>query len=206
MIEYLDTYTEDKKLIGPVDREIVHSKGLWHKTIHCWLFDKDGNVYFQIRKGEGFYTTASGHVRANETIKEAFDREVKEEIGLDIDEEKIIFINEVKWQLDRINKDGKEFHDRAFANVWMCPFEGDDSSFSFNDPDNDVLGVVRISARETKSLFEDKLETIKAHIISIDGTYDKEITKSDFLLNKNENYLGKYGEILDSIIKETSLK
>ncbi|MGM9834516.1 MAG: NUDIX domain-containing protein [Bacilli bacterium] len=203
-MEYLDIYNENKELIGTELRSVVHEKGLWHKTIHCWLFDHSGNIYFQIRKGEGFYTTASGHVDAGETINEAFDREIKEEIGLDVDESKIIFIDEVKWQLDRINPDGSEFHDRAFANVWICPFEGDDTDFSFNDPDGDVLGIVRVNARDTKRLFWEELNNIPAHIISTEGIEDRNITKEEFLLNKGETYLGKYGKVLDSVINVTS--
>ncbi|MBO4517260.1 NUDIX domain-containing protein [bacterium] len=43
-------------------------------------------MLFQIRKDTGtFYTTASGHVLAGETIKQAFSREVKEELGIDVD-------------------------------------------------------------------------------------------------------------------------
>ncbi|MCI8394627.1 MAG: hypothetical protein HFH86_04030 [Bacilli bacterium] len=35
------------------------------------LYVKDGNVYFQIRKDEQkLYTTASGHIKAGETIRE----------------------------------------------------------------------------------------------------------------------------------------
>lgn len=82
-MEYLDIYDEDKNYLGKELRSVVHEKGLWHNTVHCWLYDKEGNIYFQIRKDEKtLYTTASGHVSAGETIKEAFGREVKEEIGI----------------------------------------------------------------------------------------------------------------------------
>ena len=72
-MEYLDIYDEEKKFLGTEERNIVHRDALWHNTVHCWLYDIEGNVYFQIRKEEEkLYTTASGHVLAGETIKEAF--------------------------------------------------------------------------------------------------------------------------------------
>lgn len=59
-MEFLDVYDEDKNYIGRYERNYVHENALWHNTVHCWLFDEKGNIYFQIRKDEGkFYTTAS---------------------------------------------------------------------------------------------------------------------------------------------------
>jgi len=81
-MEYLDIYDENGNYLGKEERGIVHKNALWHKTVHCWLYDLDGNIYFQIRKDKGkLYTTASGHVLAGETVQEAFGREVKEELG-----------------------------------------------------------------------------------------------------------------------------
>lgn len=69
-MEYLDIYDENKNYLGKELRKVVHEKALWHNTVHCWLYDNKGNVYFQIRKEEQtFYTTASGHVLAGESIK-----------------------------------------------------------------------------------------------------------------------------------------
>ena len=87
-MEYLDIYDENGNFLGTEDRKVVHEKAYWHNTIHCWLYDNDGNIYFQIRKDKNkLYTTASGHVKAGETIKEAFGREINEEIGYKINYE-----------------------------------------------------------------------------------------------------------------------
>lgn len=51
-MEYLDTYDEQGNFIKKEDRKIVHELGLWHNTVHCWLYDKLGNIYFQIRSDE----------------------------------------------------------------------------------------------------------------------------------------------------------
>ena len=39
----LDYYNENGEYIGYKSREDVHREGLWHKTVHCWLYDKEGN-------------------------------------------------------------------------------------------------------------------------------------------------------------------
>lgn len=46
-MEKLDIYDANGEFIGTEERSIVHSKGLWHKTVHCWLYDKSGKVFFQ---------------------------------------------------------------------------------------------------------------------------------------------------------------
>lgn len=46
-MEYLDYYDENDNYLGYETREVVHSKGLWHKTLHNWLYTKYGDVIFQ---------------------------------------------------------------------------------------------------------------------------------------------------------------
>ena len=82
-MEFLDIYDENGNHLGKEERGVVHKQALWHKTVHCWLFDKDGYVYFQKRADEKkLYTTASGHVMAGETVEQGFAREIREEIGV----------------------------------------------------------------------------------------------------------------------------
>ena len=77
-MEYLDYYDEDGNYLGYKSRDEVHKEGLWHNTVHCWLYEMDGSVYFQIRSSSHkFYTTASGHVLKDESIKDAFDLHIK---------------------------------------------------------------------------------------------------------------------------------
>lgn len=117
-MEYLDIYDENSNYLGKEDRNVVHRDALWHKTVHCWLYDKEGNVYFQIRKDEQkLYTTASGHIKAGETIKEGFGREIEEEIGIKVDYDKAEFVNIYKFIMDKKKEDGSVFRDRAFSNV-----------------------------------------------------------------------------------------
>ena len=65
------------------------------------------------------YTTASGHLRAGETINEGFHREIKEEIGCSIDTSDAKFIKMEPYKMDKI-KNGKPFKDRAFVMfIWI---------------------------------------------------------------------------------------
>lgn len=200
-MELLDIYDEKGNHIGTEERKIVHQKALWHKTVHCWLYDKLGNVYFQIRKDEKtFYTTASGHVSAGETLREAFGREIKEEIGIDIDYERAELIEVVNFKLDRENKDGTMFKDRAFANVFAYKIDG---ILAFNLDPKEVIGIVKVNAKEVLDLFKKGSGKISAEIINLDNTITKRLVDfNEFLVNKKETAIGKYGKVLEFVINK----
>lgn len=206
-MEYLDIYDEEGNYIGKEDRNVVHKDALWHNTVHCWLYDKDGNIYFQIRKDEQkLYTTASGHVLAGETIKEGFGREIEEEIGFNVDYDKAVFVNINKFVMDKEKKDGSVFRDRAFSNVYVCIFEGSCDDFNFDD--NELSGLVKVNAVDTLNLLKNETGKINAVVITKenDGNVEQEqeIEFEKFLVNKGETAIGKYGDVLNKVIELTS--
>lgn len=204
-MELLDIYDEDLNHLGVENRNTVHEKALWHKTVHCWLYDNKGNVYFQIRTDEGtLYTTSSGHILAGESVKEAFGREIFEELGYEIDYENAELIDVVKFKMDKVKKDGSLFRDRAFANVYACILDDDISKFNFDI--EEVLGLVRINAKNTYDLFLNRIDEISGDkIIKRDNKVKVEHSSfkvSDFLVNEGEDALTKYGDVLKFIISK----
>ncbi len=205
-MELLDIYDENENHIGTEERSIVHRDALWHKTVHCWLYDKEGNIYFQIRKDKGkLYTTASGHIKAGESVKEGFGREIEEEIGIKVDYEQARLVDVVRFIMDREEPDGRVFRDRAFANVYVLDFESPIEEFNFDE--EEILGLVKIDAVET-------LELLKRENGSIEGTLivkengknvakKEEIPFEKFLVNPGETALGKYGDVLNKVISLT---
>lgn len=205
-MEYLDVYDENENYLGKEERCIVHRDALWHKTVHCWLYDNNGNIYFQIRKNEGkLYTTASGHVMAGETVKQGFGREIKEEIGIKVNYEAATFVNIYKFVLDKLKDDGTMFRDRAFSNVYVCEYEGNETDFNFDV--SEVDGLVRVNANETLELLKNKNGKIIGDVIkkfnNSNKVETKEIVFEDFLVNNGETAIGKYGDILNKVIELT---
>ena len=199
-MEKLDIYDEYMNKIGIEPRDTVHQNGLWHKTVHCWIYDEDGNVYFQIRADSGkLYTTASGHVLAGETVRDAFQREIYEEIGIDLDVSKAIPLEIVFWRQD---KPQKNWYDRAFAHVYKNKLPVGFSNFSFQE--SEVTGLVRINAKDCLDLLTDKKASVGATKITIDKTIDVNIAKNDFLVAPDETPIIKYGFVLQSIIQQNS--
>ena len=154
-----------------------------------WLYDNGGNVYFQIRKDEGkFYTTASGHVIAGEDVKEAFGREIKEEIGIDLNYNNADLVDVVKFRMDKVKSDGSVFRDRAFANVFAYEFDNNITDLHFDE--NEVAGLVKVNAKDALRLMKNEKGTINAEIIKSENgnivTKEKEVDFNDFLVNINE--------------------
>ena len=206
-MEYLDIYDENGNHLGKEERSIVHKNALWHKTVHAWLYDKLGNVYFQIRAEEGkLYTTASGHLQAGDTVEEAFAREIFEEIGLKIDSSDAIKVDVIRFILDRENKDGSMFRDRVFANIYIDEFEGNINEFNF-DP-NEVKGLVKVNAKKVLDLFTNEEGAINGTEITQSNNKiiitKKDFSLKDFLVNKGETAIGKYGDVLKKIIEVTN--
>ncbi len=209
-MEYLDYYDEKGNYLGYTTREEIHTKGLWHNTVHCWLYDQEGNVYFQIRKDTNtYYTTASGHVLKGETIQEAFQREIKEEIGINIDASDATLVGIIPWQMEKVKKDGTIHKDKAKANVYIDLYEGNMQDFHFDL--NEVTGLVKVQAQDALKLFQDEQGQIPATIITMNE--DDEITVTnrqvqfnEFLVNAHETAINKYGDILNKIIEVTHQK
>lgn len=207
-MEYLDIYDKKGNYIGKETRENVHKNALWHKTVHCWLYDKSGNVYFQIRKDVNkLYTTASGHILSGETVKQGFAREIKEEIGININYEKAKLVTIDTFIMDKPQKDGSIFKDRAFSNVYVCEYDGNEKDFIFDT--NEVLGLVKVNAQDTLDLINGKKDYITSTVYKNIDNKIKNYTKNDlsldnFLINSGETALGKYGNILNKVIELTN--
>ncbi len=207
-MEYLDIYDKKGNYIGKETRENVHKNALWHKTVHCWLYDKSGNVYFQIRKDVNkLYTTASGHILSGETVKQGFAREIKEEIGININYEKAKLVTIDTFIMDKPQKDGSIFKDRAFSNVYVCEYDGNEKDFIFDT--NEVLGLVKVNAQDTLDLINGKKDHITSTVYKNIDNKIKNYTKNDlsldnFLINSGETALGKYGNILNKVIELTN--
>lgn len=207
-MEYLDVYDEHKQYVGKFERNYVHENALWHNTVHAWLYDEEGNVYFQIRKEENkLYTTASGHVVAGESIAQAFGREIYEEIGVPIAYEKAILINVYTFKMDKRKANGTMFRDRAFSNVYAYAIKTNIEDFHFDL--EEINGLVKINAKQALQILEEEKGSVTGYWIKNENGKNVEVAKNitfdDFLINKGETGVGKYGEVLQKVIELQNL-
>ena len=101
-MELIDIVDENDNLTGEIkNRDYVHNNNLYHRHVSCFILNKDGEVLLQRRsinkkKNPGIWSKTGGHVDAGETVINALKREVKEEIGLEMDDNNIYFMNKFK--------------------------------------------------------------------------------------------------------------
>ena len=73
-------------------RSEVHRLGLWHRTVHIWLFDANGKILFQLRAHDKennpnlYDTSCAGHMSAV--------REIREELGLEKTTDELTYLFE----------------------------------------------------------------------------------------------------------------
>ena len=111
MKEIIDEYNSRGEKIGVIDKDIAHEKGLWHKSVHVWLINSNNEILLQYRCAEKklypntWDCSFAGHISAGESSIQAVQREGKEEIGIDVDLDKLTFIltNREKLKYESIN-------------------------------------------------------------------------------------------------------
>ena len=95
-LETLDVVDADDRVVGTMERREIHRKGLFHRSVHVFVFDEAGRLYLQRRslaKEEHpgkWDSSASGHMDSGESYQAAAARELEEEIGLQASPEPVI--------------------------------------------------------------------------------------------------------------------
>jgi isopentenyldiphosphate isomerase len=99
MDEYLDIVDQNGKPTGSIAlKSEAHAKGLYHNTIHLWLYTSKGEILLQQRSHKKVIfpllwdVSVAGHIDAGETFTAAALRETEEEIGLQLQPDDLLQI------------------------------------------------------------------------------------------------------------------
>jgi len=124
-MEKWDLYTEDRKLTGKEHvRGVPVPEGLYHLVVHVWIKNAKGQFLMSRRSSSKkrfplIWESVGGAILKGENSLEGALREVKEEIGVELDPEKgSCIFSEI-----RKTKNGKIFND--IVDVWQFSYEGD---------------------------------------------------------------------------------
>jgi isopentenyldiphosphate isomerase len=88
--EIFDVVNERDEAIGRAPRKEVHARGLRHRAVHVLVFNARGEVFLQKRSmkkdtAAGLWdSSSSGHLDSGEDYDNCAVRELREEIGLDL--------------------------------------------------------------------------------------------------------------------------
>ncbi len=87
--ELLDVVNDSDEVTGQAMRSVVHQQGLWHRGVHVFLFNEQGEMLIQKRSADRANSpslwdcSVSEHVKAGESYLEAAMRGLKEEMGVE---------------------------------------------------------------------------------------------------------------------------
>ena len=96
---YMETYTADGVPTGEVHSyDDVHRLGLWHKAVHVWLLNSQGQFLIQKRSPHvhtapnRYECTAGGHIDQGQTSLDAAVRELTEETSIIVMPEQLEYV------------------------------------------------------------------------------------------------------------------
>jgi len=123
MDEIIDILTSTGEFTGKTClKSEAHLKGLYHQTIHVWLYTDDKKVLLQKRASikkvfpNLWDVSAAGHIGTGEKTAIAAIREVQEEIGLTIKETDLQKIGFRKDEI--VHPNG--ILDNEFKHIYVC--------------------------------------------------------------------------------------
>lgn len=177
--ELIDIYNENMEIIGASQKKEAHRLGLWHKSIHCWLFSQFNGKYYVIMQKRAsckllmpdyFDVSVAGHYEKGEHDIDGF-REVQEEFGISITKDCWNYLG-IKYDVGlspgAINK---EFCEVFFAEV-------DNRMDEFTICPTEVDAVVWIEVNNGQKLFSGECESITAQGIKWDPNKKKPVKAS----------------------------
>ncbi|RTE53160.1 NUDIX domain-containing protein [Arenibacter aquaticus] len=132
----------------------AHRKGIYHPSIHVWLYTNNGEILIQQRaKGKDTHpglwdVSVAGHIGAGEDITSSAIREVEEEIGLTVLPQDLHKIGVFEYSYQH----NEELLDREFHHTFLSQLNVAVSELVMQEVEVDDLALISIAT------FKDELK------------------------------------------------
>lgn len=132
--EIIDQYNKRGEKIGVIDKAVAHKKGLIHKSVHVWIINDNNEILLQQRCSDKklypnkWDCSFAGHIGAGESSIEGAIREGKEELGIDIDLNKLEFI-----MTNREILKYKDINSDEFVDIYILKQDIDINSLKYQE-------------------------------------------------------------------------
>ena len=173
--EFLEVYSPEGTKTGQKkSKSEIHRKGLFHSTVHVWIFTEEGNILIQKRSKKkelnpGVWdVSVAGHIKFNENMKEAAKRETLEETGININTKDLLKIGVYR----SINIHPTAI-DKEFFHTYILKI--DKNSINLDFKNNEVDDLKFISIEEMESLIKEENNKI---FIGKNRKYYSDVLKS----------------------------
>ena len=174
-MEFIDIYDELGEKCGKTEEKYeAHRKGLLHKGVCVWIINSNDQILLQTRNSQVMFPNMmdisfSGHVKAGETSLEAALREGKEELGIDLEIDKLKYLFSC-----REGGGANGYFENEIDDVFLYRKDILLDEYSFCD--NEVKEVAYVSLEKFKIMVEThspKLMPYKTHYIYLLRALDR---------------------------------
>lgn len=158
MEERITIVDENNNPIGDEMKSIVHRDGIWHRTVHVYYIRKNNHGYdflVHLRSKDKTHcpnmwdTRFGGHVKNTQSILDALKDEMKEEIGVGIDESRLL-----EGPIRKVTSHHET--NREFNYIFF--YEGTESIDDLKFEDDEVQEVKWLSSDEVLESMADEPE------------------------------------------------
>lgn len=129
--ELLDIYDENNRPLGVAKpRSVVHQDGSWHKTVHIYVTNDQGQYLVHLRSPHKdlhpgcWNTRLGGHVAKGKSYEETAVEELQQEVGLTVSSKDLIS--------SEIHKSDNGTN-REYSKIYFYQFNGELTDLKFND-------------------------------------------------------------------------
>ena len=150
MVEKLDVYDRNKKRTGKIierKQGVALEKGEYIISVQCWIVNSAKKILLTQRSMNkshgGMWEPTGGLVQSGESSREGIKRELKEEIGLEIDDDKIELIKEIVEENDDLN---------FFRDTYLIKQDINVNELIFKD--NEVMNAKYVSIEEFSNMIK----------------------------------------------------
>lgn len=159
-MEFVDIFDENNNPIGKTkEKEQAHKDGDFHRTAHVWIINNKNELLLQKRSASKkshpncWDISGAGHIRAGESVIEGAIRELKEELGVEIEEKDLQYITTIKSTKNPKNME--------FQYVYLLKCNNKIEEYIFED--NEVSEVKYIFYKDLEKMVEEKVEGLLIH-------------------------------------------
>lgn len=159
-------------IIGQEFRRIVHARGLLHRAVYCWVFDRDGYLLVQQRSpskkigASQWDLSLAEHLQPRESYRHAVIRGLREELGVDIESSESVVLHQISGEhlreLHGIDSQGNEFHDVELVESWKLELAESRQNVVLSFDDGEVVSVQWIDPKELGRLVDSSPEQYTA--------------------------------------------
>lgn len=205
-MEFLDTFDENGVFLSAEDYADVHYKGLWHKVIRVWLYDKEGNLFLRVRREDKKCDFINElHMNSGESATSCFDRGMFEKLGIHLPATStLIQVYTKKIKRHKVYSDNSEMKD----NYFLCDYIGEfDTSTNFFIFSEDTEKLVKCNAKGVLNLLRNRTGEVLCYTVEPNGKVGEKtdfLKISDIYEENGEDTYSKYNFVVNAIDSEVS--